>query len=164
MDSHQLTGQALAFCLTDIIWQFAKTLFLKSQTFYIYSFMGLFSLFPFTTGGESNIDKGQQKLSRSYEWCSTLTLSEGTRESIFIFSNFLENMLQPKSSKMPLTSTSDLKISFKVQRLIINMSHNSELRHRKKVFENFRKFIVQEQHIRILIYGAYCLYFKVLFK
>ena len=33
----------------------------------------------------------------------------------------------------------------------INLSHNFKLRHRKKVLENFRKFISQERHIRILI-------------
>ena len=31
----------------------------------------------------------------------------------------------------------------------LNMSHLCELRHRKKVFENCRKFISQERHIRL---------------
>ena len=34
----------------------------------------------------------------------------------------------------------------------------------KKVCRNFRKFISQEQQIKILIWDAYCLYFNLLFK
>ena len=35
------------------------------------------------------------------------------------------------------------------------MSFHSELRHREKVLENFRKFISQERHVRILIGGVH---------
>ena len=67
----------------------------------------------------------------------TLTLSEEIRES---FTYFLEIVLQPKSSKF----INDLW----------------KLHHRKKIFENFRKLISQEQNIRILISSAYWLYFN----
>ena len=57
---------------------------------------------------------------------------------------------------MSQTSTSDHIIHFK-SRLFINKNHLCKLRHRKKLLENFRKFISQERHIRILIWRAYCL-------
>ena len=45
-------------------------------------------------------------------------------------------------------------------RFIIEISHIFKLCHRRKALKNFRKFISQEQHIRILIKGAYCFYFN----
>ena len=38
------------------------------------------------------------------------------------------------------------------------------LRHREMVQKFFWKFLSQEQHMRILIEGAYCFYFKVFFE
>ena len=38
------------------------------------------------------------------------------------------------------------------------MSHLCKSRHRKKVLENFLKFISQERHTRILNWSAQCLY------
>ena len=78
--------------------------------------MGLFSLFPFTTGGESTIDKGQQRLNGSHEF-------KFLPGAIFHFNpfavgpeswdhltsgNFLENVLHLTSSKMWPTSPSSL--------------------------------------------------------
>ena len=48
--------------------------------------------------------------------------------------------------------------------LIVNMSHLCKLGHRKKVLENFRRFISQEQLIRILSRSANCFDFKLLSK
>ena len=45
--------------------------------------------------------------------------------------------------------------------VIMNMSH---LRYRKKVFQNFRKFISQEWRIKILIRSVYCLLLNSSFK
>ena len=44
------------------------------------------------------------------------------------------------------------------------MTHICKFRHRKKDLENFRKFISQERHIRILIESAYRLYSSTLFR
>ena len=43
---------------------------------------------------------------------------------------------------------------------IINMNRLCKPSHRKKDLEKLRKFISQEQHIIILIKGAYCFYLK----
>ena len=53
---------------------------------------------------------------------------------------------QTSYKKLP-RSTSDLQLYF--LRLIININ-----------LKNFRKFISQERHIRILIKGAHCFFFK----
>ena len=45
-----------------------------------------------------------------------------------------------------------------------NKSYLCKLRHRKKVLKQFRKFISQDQHIRTLIWSAYYLFLKFLFK
>ena len=85
--------------------------------------------------------------------------------------NDLENIFQPTSSKISLKLTSGLKHLFWDLRLKINsvyklysMIHFCRYRRRKKFLENFRKFISQERHIRILISSTYCLYFNLLFE
>ena len=45
-----------------------------------------------------------------------------------------------------------------------NKSYLCKLRHRKKVLKHFRIFISQDQHIRTLIWSAYYLFLKFLFK
>ena len=67
----------------------------------------------------------------------------------FSLSNFLEDILQSTSFKMSTTSNSGLKLLFLIINLTIIMIHLFKLCHRKKVLENFRKFISQERHIRI---------------
>ena len=80
----------------------------------------------------------------------------------FGLSYFLVNgrlgVKQPTSFKMLPKSISHLKLVFNVLSLIIKMSY----RHRKKV--DFRKFISQERHIRILIWGAIFIHFNSFFK
>ena len=49
---------------------------------------------------------------------------------------------------------------FLVFRLIIN--NLCKLRFHKKVFEDFQKFIPQERHIRILVWGLYSLFLNFL--
>ena len=61
-------------------------------------------------------------------------------------------------------STSGLQLQFLFIRLITYKSHLYKLRHREEVLENFRKFISQERHIRILIKGAHCFFFEDLRK
>ena len=61
-------------------------------------------------------------------------------------------------------STSGLQLQFLFIRLITYISHLYKLRHRKELLENFRKFISQERHIRILIKGAHCFFFEDLRK
>ena len=58
---------------------------------------------------------------------------------------------------MTSMSTSGLQLQFLFIRLITYKSHLYKLRHREEVLENFRKFISQEWHIRILIIIIPCL-------
>ena len=48
-------------------------------------------------------------------------------------------------SQNVITVNLNVELQFLALRLIINMSHRCKLRNRKKVLENFRKFISQEQ-------------------
>ena len=65
----------------------------------------------------------------------------------FTLSNFLKVILQPYAY-VSKCHTRQIEVFY----------FNLKLLHRKKVVENFRKFISQERLIRISIWSAHCLY------
>ena len=72
------------------------------------------------------------------------------KREIYIAPEFSKQILTPTLSEGTSTSTSGIQLQFLVSRLIRNMSPLGRLHYRKKGLKNYRKFISQEHHIRIL--------------